>query len=197
MLSESYGSMNVAALKDVLRERGLATGGKKAELVKRLEDADEEKADAAAVQVAAVSSEKESAPADENTEAAPPVADNQATPEVADENAAHDPISKRIQRFGSSVLSDEEKAKKREARFNPSAPSVDAGTLEKRAARFGIETEESKKQKEMARAKRFQLETPEIVAEKKRAREERFKQPVPETKQVPLTELEAMIKKRT
>lgn len=188
--------MSVVSLKDTLRERGLATSGKKVDLIKRLEDADKEKAAAASDHDAAASAGNDSAPPDQSAEPKAAADKDDAPAQPIEGNNSDDPVAKRLQRFGSSVLSAEEKAKMREARFKASEPIVDASALEARAARFGIETEEARKKKEMARAKRFQMDTPEIVAEKKRAREERFKQPVAEKSNVSLEELAAMIKKR-
>ena len=197
MSIEDYNAMNVAALKDALRERSLPTSGKKAELVKRLEDAD--KSDGATAEVAkdGESGAKEGASLADTVAPESAGAEKDAPPETSDADASEDVVAKRVERFGSAVLGEDEKAKLREVRFKASDPAVDPGTLEERAARFGIETDESKKKKEAARAKRFQLDTPEILADKKRAREERFKKPVSETKQVPLEELAALIKKRT
>eukprot|EP00892_Ulva_mutabilis_P008592 jgi/Ulvmu1/6104/UM027_0082.1 len=194
MTSEAYDSMSVVALKDTLRERGLPISGKKADLIKRLEDADKEAANVSDPKPA-VSAGHEAAAADDSAQPAEAAVQKDAQAET-EEQPLDDPVAKRLERFGSAVLTADEKAKMREARFKASEPVVDASTLEARAARFGIETEEARKKKELARAKRFQMDTPEIVAEKKRAREARFKQPVPEKASVSLEELAAMIKKR-
>lgn len=198
MSADDYSSMTVAALKDALKERDLPISGKKAELVKRLEDADNDKAAPAADVGDAVADPNEAAVVADSAIPASAGGDKESPTDPAVAGESDDPISKRVARFGSAVLREDEKAKMREARFKHTDPAVDASKLEDRAARFGIETEESRKKKEAARAKRFQLDTPEILAEKKRAREERFQKPVPETKkQVPLEELAALIKKKT
>lgn len=198
MSADEYSSMTVAALKDALKQRELPTTGKKADLVKRLQDADNDKAAPAADVDAAAAGPTEAAVVADTAVPASAGGVTVAPTDPAAADKGDDPVSKRVARFGSAVLREDEKAKMREARFKPSNPAVDASKLEERAARFGIETEESRKKKEAARARRFQLDTPEILAEKKRAREERFQKPVPEvTKQVPLEELAALIKKKT
>jgi SAP domain len=187
-----YEGLTVAQLKEECRRRSLPLGGLKSELIKRLNEAE---AAAPAEEGAQAAPGGGSAPAvvAGKTSAEPAVA------ETAEEKQAveEDPLAKRMKRFGDGVLTDADRVKRREDRFKTGDVIHDKDKLSARAERFGIITEEKKKEQELARAKRFNIDTPEIIEEKKKARMQRFSKPVASEPAPSISELDALIKKRS
>jgi hypothetical protein len=197
----SFEELTVAQLKAELKSRGLPVTGRKEELIKRLQDAAQTeaqetekpaKSDAEKVSDHSVPNKKAS---ETDLAKEQPKADAKAD--------ADDPIAKRVQRFGESVLPESDKLKLREERFGTTDLVNDTSKQEARAARFGLETEASKAQSEeerkaalLSRAERFNIPAPELEEQRKKARMERFSKPAMKPEETSLQDLEGLIKKR-
>ncbi|CAN3354545.1 protein Tho1p [Diutina catenulata] len=153
-----YSSQTVAQLKELLKERGLATDGKKADLVKRLEDADgaqpgeQPAAPAEAAPEPVAEAPAAEAPAEEANGAEQP-----AEPVAATEEAAPAEAEKPVEeKPAPKVLSPEERK------------SLAVDLLKKKIARaqkFGNEEGAEAARKDLARVEKFGVDPGTALAE--------------------------------
>jgi hypothetical protein len=199
----SFEEMTVAQLKAELKSRGLTVTGRKEELMKRLQESSQGQDDETDKAVES-DSKKVAEPSGPSTNAQEKLSTKE-QPEIDANSVADDPLAKRVQRFGESVLPESDKLKLREERFGTSDLLNDKSKQDARAARFGLETEKTKEKSEeelkaalVSRAERFNMPAPELEEQRKKARLERFSKPAAAAASEPasLQDLEGLIKKR-
>ncbi|ABN66152.1 predicted protein, partial [Scheffersomyces stipitis CBS 6054] len=130
-----YNSNTVAQLKDLLKERGLTTDGKKADLVNRLIEADSTKQE-----------EPEVAEAEPEAVVAPIAAENEATEVIAEDSA---PVADEDATLTPKVLSAEERKQLAIELLNKKV---------QRAVKFGDESAAEAARKDLVRVEKFGVE---------------------------------------
>eukprot|EP00055_Hartaetosiga_balthica_P004650 m.12550 g.12550 ORF g.12550 m.12550 type:complete len:241 (+) comp4014_c0_seq1:201-923(+) len=154
----------VSELKDLLKERGLDTSGKKAELVDRLTQHQIEQElegglgdDAAELEAI-----------DDDVENVEDVDDVAITDDKVDESLASEEGHKDEE---GNALTDDEKRAQRGSRFGTTS---DGDKRKNRAARFGLASPELEVDLRKKRAQRFNLPSAEVDDEKRKERAQRF-----------------------
>ncbi|EGD73957.1 hypothetical protein PTSG_05651 [Salpingoeca rosetta] len=174
---EDLDKMKVVDLRAKLKEKGLDTNGKKAELISRLKEHEE----AELLGLAGDDSLGETEGAgdvDLNVDELDDVVDEDTAGTEAKEapkkEAGKAPASSKPATATEGKKSEEANDESSAANTTDEAATAATDRRLARAARFGIETKETKKEKRLERAKRFGLETKEIKQDKRKQRAERF-----------------------